>query len=588
MSSESAMNERVDYLIYIHGRASSQTDDRWLHDGLNPLLDLLDRRPVSPSIRVLRPYYGDIITAKSPPEASYPSPLVEQRGASWHTAAVRYDARLEELRELRGFRPKPGFQGRFLDTFPANGGSSLYIKKRMPDVHRYITSDRTRRAVLQRLHAELPRGGRALLVAHSLGTVVALDLLHYLHEDLHIDLLVTLGSPLALGPLRKELMGSGYNWPYQHVGGWVNLYDPADFVTAGESLEPVFKGEVLDFQVDNGRKDVHRGYRYTSHGSLGRVVGPLLSDERTLPLPVDANAELVDVVLLRALARRIQAETPPGSNRRKRMSMARARTERELLSSFQRHHPRVRSLSFSLTKVGEWLENDERRLERLVALYFANPFAPFEVEYREHEQAEGIRAIGLDLGLSRSQIETMLAVVKEAESVHDPGKPWGRIIAGAGVAVLVLAAPYAVAGLGAAGGLGGGAALAHGLATVGRVVGGGMLGGIGTVGAVTAGGSALVARQITLLTTEQLESELIRLQSLAKLESDLQVGSHGADAVHALQDLEKELGQLKRDYLEVEGSKSAGSESLDGKLAAISRALKWLDESLGSTQKANG
>jgi superfamily II DNA or RNA helicase len=582
------MRERhVDHLIYLHGRGAKRTDDRWLHDGLNPLLQLLDRRPVASHIQLCRPYYADIISAKKPPEAAYPHPMVEERDGAWHAAGVRYAERLGELTELRGWRPKPGIQGRFLDGLPADTGARLYVRRRMPDVHRYATSDATRRAVIERVHAALPTSGRAVLVAHSLGTVVALDLLHYLPDGLTIELLVTLGSPLALKPLRDELMGAGYTWPCQHLRGWVNAYDPADFVTAGEALEPIFDDEVLDVQVDNGRKEVHRGYRYLSHGTLGRMLGPFLTEPRTTGIPDDLDGSVLDAALIRALARRIEAETPPGSERRLQMARARERTEQSLLKGVQREHPAIRSLAFSLELLGEWLGDDVSRLERLAALYFANPFAPFEVDYREHEQAEGIRAVGLELGVPKRHIEKLLRAVREAEKVHDPGRPWGKIVAGAGVAVLVLAAPYAVVGLGAAGGLAGGAAIAHGLAAVGSVVGGGMLGGIGTVGAVTAGGAALVARQVTKLTTEQLESELVRLQALAKLEHDLDVGSRGQAAISALKDLQKELRRLRDDHLDVEGPKSAAATAIEGKLEAIRRALEWLQRKL-SQDRAEG
>jgi hypothetical protein len=570
----------VGHLIYLHGRGAKRTDDRWLHDGLNPMLQLLDFGPVSDQINLYRPYYADIITARNPPEASYPQPLIEGKDRAWYVASNRYADRMGDLTELRGQRPKPGFQGRFLDGLPADTGARLYLRQKMPDVRAYATSDRTRRAVIDRIHEGLPTSGKAVLVAHSLGTVVALDLLHFLPDGLTVELLVTLGSPLALQPLRQELMGAGFPWPYRHVSGWLNAYDPADFVTAGEALEPFFKDEVLDVQVDNGRREVHRGYRYLGHGSLGRMLAPLLSDTRTTDIPDDVDGSVLDAALIRALARRIEAETPPGSNRRTRMAKARQRTERSLLEGVQHEHPTVRTLALSLEGIGQRLGDNTSRLERLVALYFVNPFAPFEVEHREYEQAEGLRAVGLGLGLPKRHIDMLLKAVHEAEAVHAPGRPWGKIAAGAGVAVLVLAAPYAVAGLGAAGPLAGGAAIAHGLAAIGGVVGGGMLGGIGIVGAVTAGGSAIVAHQVTKLTTEQLESELVRLQALSKLEHDLDVGSRGQDAVDALTDLLKELTRLRDDHRDVEGAKSSAAKAIDDKLEAIRRALEWLRKHL--------
>ncbi len=63
-------------------------------------------------------------------------------------------------------------------------------------------------------------------MAHSLGTVVAYETLH-VHLDLHVYLLVTVGSPLALaGAVRKMVTTSSPAWcndgsperPSQHPG----------------------------------------------------------------------------------------------------------------------------------------------------------------------------------------------------------------------------------------------------------------------------------------------------------------------------------------------------------------------------------
>lgn len=100
-------------------------------------------------------------------------------------------------------------------------------------VGRYLDDEARRAAVLDRVRTTLVRARPPIvLVAHSLGSVVALDLL----DDLpcEISLLITLGSPLGHQAVADATAPSAF--PYGRVGGWVNVVHLLDPVPFGRGL----------------------------------------------------------------------------------------------------------------------------------------------------------------------------------------------------------------------------------------------------------------------------------------------------------------------------------------------------------------
>jgi hypothetical protein len=110
----------------------------------------------------------------------------------------------------------------------------------LDQVGRYLDDAARRAAVLQRVVTALLRAPRPrIVVAHSLGSLVAWDAMA--DPRVNIDLLVTLGSPLAhpaIAPRRRDI-------PYGRVGGWLNVVHLLDPVPAARGLADAFP-EVCD------------------------------------------------------------------------------------------------------------------------------------------------------------------------------------------------------------------------------------------------------------------------------------------------------------------------------------------------------
>lgn len=116
-------------------------------------------------------------------------------------------------------------------------------------------------------------GEPAVVVSHSLGTVVAYTLLAT-HPELEVPLFVTAGSPLGLAYIQRHL-------PiplHMPCGQWLNLTDEEDLVALHSALtvETFVDGIENYTDVDNG-DDPHSIARYLSDARVGQRLAMALS-----------------------------------------------------------------------------------------------------------------------------------------------------------------------------------------------------------------------------------------------------------------------------------------------------------------------
>lgn len=100
---------------------------------------------------------------------------------------------------------------------------------------------RARDAVAATVRARRP----TVLIAHSLGTVVAYEAL-WAHPDLSVDLLITLGSPLGMNEVVYQRLtpapsGARHGRP-PGVRRWINIADIGDLVAVPADLSRRFEG----------------------------------------------------------------------------------------------------------------------------------------------------------------------------------------------------------------------------------------------------------------------------------------------------------------------------------------------------------
>lgn len=174
----------------------------------------------------------------------------------------------------------------------------------LADVHRYLDNENgiatDIRALLKtQLIRAWDSGERVLLIAHSLGSVVAYDSLWELSREMNVparvDQFVTLGSPLATRFIRRALKGAGLTGADRYpanVRRWANFAARGEIVALHPRLAPFFDEmvgfglvEAIDdhaglynhFHGENGI-DAHKSYGYLIHAAVAGLIGNWLTE----------------------------------------------------------------------------------------------------------------------------------------------------------------------------------------------------------------------------------------------------------------------------------------------------------------------
>jgi endonuclease G, mitochondrial len=155
-----------------------------------------------------------------------------------------------------------------------SGLDEFVIAAAFRDVAAYLERDGVRQAVLARMLAEIPDEGDIVLVSHSLGTVVAMDLLTRLPAGVRVPLLVTAGSPLGMDAVFKRLLAGGPVRP-PVVRTWVNAWAAPDAIAIGCPLGGTW-ADVRDIRTNNPKDRAHEIGEYLSDGRVATTVGDLV------------------------------------------------------------------------------------------------------------------------------------------------------------------------------------------------------------------------------------------------------------------------------------------------------------------------
>jgi hypothetical protein len=146
----------------------------------------------------------------------------------------------------------------------------LGVLRLLREAHKYLTDLRYADQVRSIVRSEFSERTQMLL-AHSLGSVIALDLFLRGEVPDSVSTMVTFGSPLAWPTFRRGL-GIDTVQPTLPDGfRWANVVDPRDAITGGWGLgDPLGRPNsklphAVDHVVDNGVDDPHSARLYLRH-----------------------------------------------------------------------------------------------------------------------------------------------------------------------------------------------------------------------------------------------------------------------------------------------------------------------------------
>ncbi|MEV6855423.1 serine peptidase [Streptomyces microflavus] len=225
---------------------------------------------------------GGPVTQGTPDVEELGDPLAEELLTAW----------LDELGA-----PKPVIQGsltlplRYSATWVAEKFSldgrvtRLFIQSFFREVAAYLRAedDPARLAAREEVAARIAEHRPQIVIAHSLGTVVTYEALHA-RPELNVELLLTLGSPLAMPRAvfdRLTPCPTGPSGPLgirpTSVTRWVNIADPGDPVAIPPGLSRSFSGIALDLTDSiHATFGFHSAKNYLSCAATAATLGPYL------------------------------------------------------------------------------------------------------------------------------------------------------------------------------------------------------------------------------------------------------------------------------------------------------------------------
>ncbi|MER5418150.1 trypsin-like serine peptidase [Streptomyces virginiae] len=289
------------HLVFLHGRNQQGKDPADLRrgwtGGLNHGLTRAGRPTVDPE-NVWFPFYGDRLFKAVGKHEAIPASYADAPGVvaaeayAVESATGTYERLVVEAAALNGM-PQNGqpanedlgstlvgsFQGALRWLAARTDMDALTIATIFRDVDAYLRDDDIRKDVLDCVAETLqtlPPDGELVLVTHSLGTVVGMDLIaNRLPKGMTVTLLVTAGSPLGMDAVYNRLKPPGTQRP-DTVESWVNAWCLTDAVAIGCPLERRWGKLTEEHAVVNSSDRAHSIEEYLAHPEVATAIDKFL------------------------------------------------------------------------------------------------------------------------------------------------------------------------------------------------------------------------------------------------------------------------------------------------------------------------
>jgi hypothetical protein len=298
-------------IVFIHGRSQenkiqAELQDVWLQAAIRGVAAAgLPPLPELANASVALPYYGNLLfeltdeagrasfktlvdrgaEASAPPaeEQEFTQNLVfemaQAKGISLERIAAESSEGVVE-RNIQNWKAVLAAL-RLLDRLPNIGQSSIELFTR--DVWYYLTKKGLRMQIDAVVDAAIPRDEKCVVVSHSLGTIVAYNLLMNRAQRGNIKALITIGAPLGIESIWSRLPSdTPPRKAPEGVGTWFNARDAQDTVALYELSKDVYRGNpaVTNYSgVDNASDNQHGIVQYLED----KVIGKAIHDAVTAP-----------------------------------------------------------------------------------------------------------------------------------------------------------------------------------------------------------------------------------------------------------------------------------------------------------------
>ena len=151
-----------------------------------------------------------------------------------------------------------------------------------PDGKRFAVRKELRDRLLANLNSAANKAEKIVVISHSMGTMVAYDVLRNCPGCPPVDTLITLGSPLGVKEVQTELKAAGarsVDFPAATTRRWINIYDPLDPICGAD---PRFSNDFASVdgkQVEDVRESNWSKWRHTiTHYLAGTLLRRYLNE----------------------------------------------------------------------------------------------------------------------------------------------------------------------------------------------------------------------------------------------------------------------------------------------------------------------
>lgn len=581
-------------LLFLHGVGTGDPKHEW-KDALSESLARAGY-PLLETAKVIAPKYAHALTGVDEKEALPSLTTSRLQGEAARQNRREFERRIGAIE----FRLGRQFKG---DGFPGNDvvvDFALAVPF-FQQARNYLKNADVRAHILNRILKKVPTSGRLVIVGHSLGSVIAADLIARLPADVHVEGMITIGSPLASASFGGDQLRNALKEPPTNLGWWVSFWDELDPVAGRRGVSSAFPW-MIDFRtptqtlspiaahsaVEYLKQDVvAEAIGFALFGSKSRELAPV---EQSIDVPLN-TAETYALLALRyahLITGRLEGELQA------RYAGAVRSVQATLIDALKAH--RVRSHELVPSAVAELFVdlsdassiatapaplrhlNKDDAVVPLTVLASSNIVHPFELTIDLVKRRAAMEDLAAELGVTSTFGADVFTSAKIADDALVNKSGVNRLIKigfiGAGAVALVIATGGLALAAGA--GLAGAAAITSALAAFGP---GGMIGGLLTAGAlVTAGGGgiayglaspATTAEALEEVVSRQLAAEILRKKQ--NLDSDPHVWRN---LVQTEIEVRRELERLD----EFSDPSAPTLKDLKRKLASIERALRYLTE----------
>lgn len=264
-------------IIGIHGLSNKPPRDtlaKWWEKAMVEGLNKNSRLPVD-SLNFHSVYWADVLYPEPDPNPD------AYREADAGDLKYYKDGWMDYLRS-RVLDAGGDFLDFMKDKLDMDEPAENVLKKKLPDLYRYYKEEAIRKELRRRLRDAITenRDLRLMVVAHSMGTIIAYDVLRELGKEdptLSIEHFVTIGSPLGL-PHVKHMIAkeSPFIRTPSIVKKWSNLADRRDPVALDVHLSDDYEENYAGVKVKDDL--VMNDWGGINHKSYGYLRTPEFSD----------------------------------------------------------------------------------------------------------------------------------------------------------------------------------------------------------------------------------------------------------------------------------------------------------------------